>query len=226
MAAIEEEAQKELETALAGGSYQPLRSTRSRYASTAASPPTTSPVPESLTAMISNSPNLETPNKVKLKLSAPAPPTATKTYPYSSSPPPQSILPTRSAPLKRSRAFSIPPAPDPAPADIHTPAQGNPQTTTSPPPTSSPPGPNNPSPSNPPSNPTKPHGDPKPRSRRRRRNGRDTFDANFTVPELSRDCVITYAGPGVVRQVKGERGGWFVEEGVVMGVRFLVGWGL
>lgn len=226
MAAIEEEAQKELETALAGGSYQPLRSTRSRYASTAASPPTTSPVPESLTAMISNSPNLETPNKVKLKLSAPAPPTATKIYPYSSSPPPQSILPTRSAPLKRSRAFSISPAPDPAPADIHTPAQGNPQTTTSPPPTSSPPGPDNPSPSNPPSNLTKPHGDPKPRSRRRRRNRHDTFDANFTVPELSRDCVITYAGPGVMRQVKGERGGWFEEEGVVMGVRFLVGWGL
>lgn len=222
MAAIEEEAQKELEAALAGGSYQPLRSTRSRYASTAANPPTTSPVLESPTAMVSNSSELETSQKVKLKLSAPAPPTATKTDSNSSSPPPpQYILPTRSATLKRSRASSIPPAP----ADISTTTQENPQTTTSPPPTTSPTSPKNPSPSNPPS---KPHSDPKPQSRRRRRHWRrrnsgDTFDADFTVPELSRDCVITYAGPGVVRQVKGERGGWFVEEGVVMGVRFVVG---
>lgn len=231
MAAIEEEAQKELETAVVGGSYQSMRSTRSKYASTAASPPATSPITQSPTGMISSSPNLQiSPNKVKLKLSAPAPPTPTKTYSYSSSPAPQSILPTRSAPLKRSRALSTPPAPDPMPANIHTPSQGNPQTTTSPPLTSSTPDPNNPSPSNLPSSPTgPPNADPKPRARHRRRNGHErapgveTFDANFKVPELSRDCVITYAGPGVVRQVKGERGGWFVEEEVVMGVRFLVG---
>ena len=51
----------------------------------------------------------------------------------------------------------------------------------------------------------------------------ETFDANFVIPELSKDCCITYAAPGVVRNVGAVRGGWFKEEGVVMGTRFIVG---
>ena len=49
------------------------------------------------------------------------------------------------------------------------------------------------------------------------------FDADFVVPELSRNCSITYAEPGVVRNVGAVRGGWFREEGMVMGVRFIDG---
>lgn len=40
---------------------------------------------------------------------------------------------------------------------------------------------------------------------------------------LHDDSILTYAPEGILRQVRGERGGWFEEEGVVMGVRFLVG---
>ncbi len=40
---------------------------------------------------------------------------------------------------------------------------------------------------------------------------------------LSDDAVLTYAPGDMLRQVKGERNGWFREEGIVMGVRFLVG---
>ncbi|KAL6714068.1 hypothetical protein ACLMJK_008562 [Lecanora helva] len=54
-------------------------------------------------------------------------------------------------------------------------------------------------------------------------NENQVFDASFTVPELSRNCCITYAEPGIVRNVGAVRGGWFVEEGVVMGTRFIVG---
>ncbi len=49
-------------------------------------------------------------------------------------------------------------------------------------------------------------------------------DAGFEVPELSRDCVITYAPPGLVRNVGASRKSFLVEEGaVIVGVRFLVG---
>ena len=53
--------------------------------------------------------------------------------------------------------------------------------------------------------------------------GANALDAAFTVPELSKDCSVTYAGPGVLRNVGASRSGHFKEEGVVMGVRFLVG---
>lgn len=43
------------------------------------------------------------------------------------------------------------------------------------------------------------------------------------TPPLSNDAVVTYAAGDVLRQVKGERNGWFKEAGVVMGARFLVG---
>lgn len=49
------------------------------------------------------------------------------------------------------------------------------------------------------------------------------FDSDFVLPELSEDCCITYAKPGIVRNVGAVRGGWFEEKGVVMGVRFIVG---
>ena len=49
-------------------------------------------------------------------------------------------------------------------------------------------------------------------------------DAGFKVPELSKDCVITYAPPGLVRDVGASRKTYFVEEGaVIVAVRFLVG---
>lgn len=43
------------------------------------------------------------------------------------------------------------------------------------------------------------------------------------TPPLSEDAVVTYAPGNVLRQVKSERSGWFVEESVVMGTRFLIG---
>lgn len=43
------------------------------------------------------------------------------------------------------------------------------------------------------------------------------------TPPLSDDAVVTYAPGDILRQVKSERSGWFVEKGVVMGVRFLLG---
>lgn len=51
----------------------------------------------------------------------------------------------------------------------------------------------------------------------------EVLEAGFTVPELSRDCVVTYAEKDVLRNVGAVRGGSFVEGGVLMGVRFLVG---
>ena len=49
-------------------------------------------------------------------------------------------------------------------------------------------------------------------------------DARLEVPELSRDCVITYAPPGLVRDVGASRKTFFIEEGaVIVAVRFLVG---
>ena len=49
-------------------------------------------------------------------------------------------------------------------------------------------------------------------------------DAGFKVPELSKNCVITYAPPGLVRDVGASRKTYFVEEGaVIVAVRFLVG---
>ncbi len=45
----------------------------------------------------------------------------------------------------------------------------------------------------------------------------------FEMPALSRDSVVSYAEGDTVRQVRSERGGWFREEAVLVGVRFVVG---
>ncbi|KAL8992826.1 MAG: hypothetical protein Q9169_006812 [Polycauliona sp. 2 TL-2023] len=45
----------------------------------------------------------------------------------------------------------------------------------------------------------------------------------FAIPPLSRNSVVSYSEGGVVRQVRSERGGCFREEGVLVGVRFVVG---
>ncbi|KAL8836627.1 MAG: hypothetical protein Q9170_002850 [Blastenia crenularia] len=45
----------------------------------------------------------------------------------------------------------------------------------------------------------------------------------WEVPALSKDSVVGYAEAGTERQVRSERGGWFREEGVLVGVRFVVG---
>ncbi|KAL8917988.1 MAG: hypothetical protein Q9172_005596 [Xanthocarpia lactea] len=46
---------------------------------------------------------------------------------------------------------------------------------------------------------------------------------SFEIPAMSRECVVTYAEGGIVRQVRSERGGWFKEERVLVGMRFVVG---
>ena len=43
------------------------------------------------------------------------------------------------------------------------------------------------------------------------------------TPPLSQDSVLTYAPLGLVRVIRAERNGWFQEDAVLMGVRFLVG---
>jgi hypothetical protein len=53
--------------------------------------------------------------------------------------------------------------------------------------------------------------------------GAEVLDANFKVPALSEDCVVTFAERGVLRNVAAVRSGRFEEGGVVMGVRFLIG---
>ena len=45
----------------------------------------------------------------------------------------------------------------------------------------------------------------------------------YPTPLLSQDSVLTYAPLGLVRVIKAERNGWFEEDSVLMGVRFLVG---
>ena len=64
-------------------------------------------------------------------------------------------------------------------------------------------------------------------SRQRRRNNPQTvierLDAGFTVPELSRDCVVTYAERGVLRNIASVKEASMEKEGpVIMGVRFIV----
>ena len=62
------------------------------------------------------------------------------------------------------------------------------------------------------------------RSRTKASSAGQPHDAGFVVPELSRDCVITYAPPGLVRKVGPARKTFMVEEGaVIYGVRFVVG---
>ncbi|KAL8781678.1 MAG: hypothetical protein Q9213_005895 [Squamulea squamosa] len=45
----------------------------------------------------------------------------------------------------------------------------------------------------------------------------------FEMPALSKESVVTYAPGETVRQVRSERGGWFKEEAVLVGMRFVVG---
>lgn len=45
----------------------------------------------------------------------------------------------------------------------------------------------------------------------------------WKTPSLSKDSIVTYAGDGQQRQIRAERGGWFAEEGVLVGARFVVG---
>lgn len=47
--------------------------------------------------------------------------------------------------------------------------------------------------------------------------------AVWETPPLSRGSIVTYAEDGVERQIRAERGGWFKEEEVLVGVRFVVG---
>ncbi|KAL8942448.1 MAG: hypothetical protein Q9211_001391 [Gyalolechia sp. 1 TL-2023] len=47
--------------------------------------------------------------------------------------------------------------------------------------------------------------------------------AAWEVPPLSKDSIVTYPDDGAERQIKAERGGWFREEEVLVGVRFVIG---
>ena len=44
----------------------------------------------------------------------------------------------------------------------------------------------------------------------------------FEMPALSRDSIVSYAEGDMVRQVRSERGGWFREDAVLVGMRFVV----
>ena len=62
------------------------------------------------------------------------------------------------------------------------------------------------------------------KSRMKAKAAGQAHDVGFVVPELSRDCVITYAPSGLVRNVGPARKTFMVEEGdVICGVRFVVG---
>lgn len=62
------------------------------------------------------------------------------------------------------------------------------------------------------------------KSRTKAKAAGQAHDAGFVVPELSRDCVITYAPSGLVRNVGPPRKTFMVEEGaVIYGIRFVVG---
>ena len=64
---------------------------------------------------------------------------------------------------------------------------------------------------------------PRPRIRTKAVSRRYLPDARLEVPKLSRDCIITYAPPGLVRDVGASRKNFFIEEGaVIVAVRFLV----
>ena len=65
---------------------------------------------------------------------------------------------------------------------------------------------------------------PRPRIRTKAVSRKYLPDARLEVPKLSRDCVITYAPPGLVRDVRASRKTFLIEEGaVIVAVRFLVG---
>ena len=83
--------------------------------------------------------------------------------------------------------------------------------------------PQSPHPTSPP--PTRPEASPAspPNTPHTRKSQTPAEVSGFEVPELSRDCCITYAGPGVLRNVGAVRGGWFEEKRVMMGTRFIVG---
>ncbi|KAI4271440.1 MAG: hypothetical protein LQ337_005999 [Flavoplaca oasis] len=44
----------------------------------------------------------------------------------------------------------------------------------------------------------------------------------FEMPALSQDSIVSYAEGDMVRQVRSERGGWFREDAVLVGMRFVV----
>ncbi|KAL8940890.1 MAG: hypothetical protein Q9216_002551 [Gyalolechia sp. 2 TL-2023] len=45
----------------------------------------------------------------------------------------------------------------------------------------------------------------------------------WQIPPLSKDSIVTYPADGTERQIRAERGGWFREQEVLVGVRFVVG---
>ena len=49
------------------------------------------------------------------------------------------------------------------------------------------------------------------------------FDENFQMPALDKGCCVSFAGRGVVRNVPAVMIGAFEDQGVIMGVRFIVG---
>ena len=242
IAAIAEQALKELEMAAAAGSNKPARATRSTFTSSATSSIVASPIaagqtaatlsgdPKATMTPVINSDDLRqdfSPSKIKLKLKlkTPASPDATKASPVSSSPACKMPLPIHLIRPKRDPTRSAPQASTSAPTTTHETLQD---------PNSAP----NHIPCNTPSDQdisalktrAIPVDAPAPYPSGHLRNPRtsiapsiETLDANYEIPELSKDCAIGYAAPGVLRQVRGERGGWFVEESVVMGVRFVVG---
>ncbi|KAL8735343.1 MAG: hypothetical protein Q9166_000888 [cf. Caloplaca sp. 2 TL-2023] len=71
----------------------------------------------------------------------------------------------------------------------------------------------------------RPHTSNSPLKRKKPRKSSITYQKRipFEIPELSKGSIVTFAEEGTVRQVRSERGGWFREEEVLVGVRFVVG---
>ena len=209
--AIEEQVKEEFEMAAKEGGYRRRRTTRAMLGSVGGSAGgslggegmgASQPVEDGITQISDTiSPAGATagisPSKVRLKVNAPAPPESIR---------------TGTAQPECSRTPSTPPIPNAATVSASAPSKPTPH-------------PAKPSPSiNLSATLINPSRATEPQERRHRYPSTSELP-DFETPELSKDSVLTYAPPGILRQVRGERGGWFVEEGVVMGVRFVVGWG-
>lgn len=63
----------------------------------------------------------------------------------------------------------------------------------------------------------------KPSSSKKKSSVNTNKPATWQIQPLSKDSIVTYPEGGAERQIRAERGGWFREQEVLVGVRFVVG---
>ncbi|KAL9005453.1 MAG: hypothetical protein Q9188_001778 [Gyalolechia gomerana] len=63
----------------------------------------------------------------------------------------------------------------------------------------------------------------KPSSSKKKSSVNTSKPATWQTPPSSKESIVTYAEGGAERQIRAERGGWFREQEVLVGVRFVVG---